>query len=67
MSTIVPVAAGFRMVLSFLKVMGLTGDALLPRSEVTAYLSSIIPSLLAIVLLCSGLGCSRHTSSEPVT
>lgn len=33
----------------------------------TACLSSTIPGLLGIVLLCSGLGCSRHPSSEPVT
>jgi trehalose/maltose transport system substrate-binding protein len=33
----------------------------------TAYLGSTLPGLLGIVLLCSGLGCSRHSLSEPVT
>jgi hypothetical protein len=37
------------------------------RKWFTAYLSSTLPGLLGIVLLCSGLGCSRHSSSEPVT
>jgi trehalose/maltose transport system substrate-binding protein len=31
------------------------------------WLRSAIPSLIAIVLLASGMGCSRHSSPQPVT